>query len=84
MHVLNKYKSYEVTWFCDFSRDLYNHYYHLPLCTEKSVCLHYGHTNPKNSYFVNGDTIKSMLECADLGIMQSTNFDYRQHIDKIC
>ena len=25
-----------------------------------------------------------MLECADLGIMRSVNFDYRQHIDKIC
>ena len=56
---------------------------HLPLC-RKSECLHYGHKNPKYSYVVNGDTIKSMLECADLGIMRSANFDYRQLIDKIC
>ena len=46
--------------------------------------LHYGHKNPKYSYFANGDTIKSMLECKNLGIKRSVNVDYRQHVDKIC
>ena len=57
---------------------------HLPLCTEKSVCLHYGHKNPKYSYVVKLDTIKSMLEWADVAIMRSANFDCRQHSNNIC
>ena len=57
---------------------------HLPLCTEKSACLHYVHENPKYSYAVNGDIIKSMLESVDLGVIRSANFNNRQHIDKIC
>ena len=46
------------------------------------MCLHYDHKNPKFSYVVKGDTIKSMLECTDLGIMRSANFDYCHQFEK--
>ena len=74
---------------CNVQRDLsaigrWSVQNHLPLCVDKSACLHYGNHNPQFSYDINGDIIKSSPECADLGVTRSADFSYRQHINKIC
>ena len=57
---------------------------HLPLCVDKSACLHYGNHNPQFSFDNNDDIINSCPECTDLGVTRSADFSYRQHINKIC
>ena len=57
---------------------------HLPLCTEKSARLHYGFLNRQFAYNINGEAIRSVTEYAGLGILRTTDFDYRKHMDKSC
>ena len=53
---------------------------HLPLCIEKSACLHYGFRNRQYAYNINGEAIRSVTECADLGILRTTDFAQRQKL----
>ena len=57
---------------------------HLPFSIEKCACLHYGCRNPNLSYSINGSSVKCTETCTDLGIIRTSDFRYKSHIDAIC
>ena len=57
---------------------------HLPFSIEKCACLHYGCRNPNLSYSFNGSSVKCTDTCTDLGIIRTSDFRYKSHIDPIC
>ena len=56
----------------------------LPFSVAKCACLHYGYHNPKLSYKINGSTVKDTDTCSDLGVIRTSDFRYKSHIDSIC
>ena len=56
----------------------------LPLSIAKSVSLHYGCNNQRMSYQINGAAIRDSDTCADLGVIRTSDFRYKAHINSIC
>ena len=56
----------------------------LPLSLLKCIFLHYGVHNENYNYSVNGEAIKSVDKCADLGVIRTADFKYNQHIASLC
>ena len=56
----------------------------MSLSIDKNVCLHYGYSNVNAIYVINDEPLKVMECCADLGILRSSDFRYKGHIDQIC
>ena len=52
----------------------------LPLSLDKCCVLHYGYYNPRQEYTIGGCNIRSVYECADLGVLRSDDFSYTSHV----
>ena len=52
-----------------------------PLSIDKCACLHYGYNNVNTNHVINDEPLKVMECCADLGILRSSDFCYKGHID---
>ena len=52
----------------------------LPLSLDKCCVLHYGYHNPRQEYTIGGCNIRSVYECADLGVLRSDDFSYTSHV----
>ena len=57
---------------------------HLPFSIEKCACLHYGCGNSNLSYSINGSSVKCTDTCTDIGIIRTSDFCYKSHVDAIC
>ena len=51
----------------------------LPINLDKSVVLHYGRTNMRTQYKLNGQKLTAAETCNDLGLLRSHNFSYEEH-----
>ena len=56
----------------------------MPLCMNKSACLHYGNNNVNANHVNNDEPLKVTECCADLGILWASDFRYKDHIYQIC
>ena len=50
----------------------------LPTNLDKSVVLHYGRTNVRTQYKLNGQKLTAAETCNDLGLLRSHNFSYEE------
>ena len=56
----------------------------LPLSMDKSMCQHYGYNSVNANYVINDEPLKVVECCTDLGILKSSDFRYKGHIDQTC
>ena len=50
---------------------------------KKCTVLHYGHNNPKFSYFLDNHMLPASESTTDLGVLRTTNLSYDQHCANI-
>ena len=55
----------------------------LPLSIHKCAVLHYGTSNLGVLYLINGVTIRDAIECSDLGVLRTNDFQYKAHINAL-
>ena len=63
--------------------DVWSATYHMPLSLDKSVVLTCGKNNPNLSYVLNGQTLPTIDQFKDLGILCTINSSYSDHIAHI-
>ena len=56
----------------------------LPLSTDKCAVLHYSTSNLDIFNQINGVTIRDAVECTDLGVIRTNDFQCKAHINALC